>query len=123
MDKIIFKAIIRPNGRNEFEEFYESLPKKDREKLVSVIHNISDLGIQTSIKMQWVKKLGTNIYEIRSKVGSNIQRTLYFHYIDGIYYITHGFTKKTQRTPIKEINHALVIKNEFIKNKENRNES
>lgn len=114
MDKLKFEAIIRPNGHNEFEEFYESLPKKDREKLVAVMNNIVNFGMQTAIKMKWVKKIGYDIFEIRSKAGNNIQRTLYFHYDDGVYYITHGFTKKTQKTPRKELNRAILIKDEFI---------
>lgn len=30
--------------------------------------------------------------------------------------ITHGFTKKTQRTPVNEIKHAKVLKKEFEEN-------
>lgn len=32
------------------------------------------------------------------------------------YIITHGFTKKTQRTPVNEIKHAKVLKKEFEEN-------
>lgn len=31
--------------------------------------------------------------------------------------ITHGFTKKTQKTPVNEIKHAEVLKKEFEENK------
>jgi phage-related protein len=49
--------------------------------------------------MKWLKKLDTNLYEIRSKVGSNIQRGIYFHWEDNKFINTHGFTKKTDKTP------------------------
>lgn len=32
------------------------------------------------------------------------------------YIITHGFTKKTQKTPVNEIKHAEVLKKEFEEN-------
>ena len=38
---------------------------------------------------------------------------LYFHVKNNQYIITHGFTKKTQKTPIKEIERAKQIKYEF----------
>ena len=60
-----------------------------------------------------VKKLDYEIYEIRFKISSYIQRVLYFHKDNNRYIITHGFTKKTQKTPIREIQHAKAIKAEY----------
>ncbi|MBF1766054.1 MAG: type II toxin-antitoxin system RelE/ParE family toxin [Veillonella sp.] len=113
MEKPRFISYTRPNGHNEFEEFYNSLPIKDRNKLRATIDMIKEAGIQTAIQLEWIKKLDTEIYEIRSKVSSNIQRALYFHVKNNQYIITHGFTKKTQKTPIKEIIRAKQIKSEF----------
>lgn len=53
------------------------------------------------------KKLETNLYEIRSKHASNIQRAIYFHWENNKYVITHGFTKKQQKTPKHEVKKAL----------------
>lgn len=113
MEKPKFISYTRPNGRNEFEEFYNSLPTKDRNKLRATIDMIEKAGIQPAIQLEWVKKLNPEIYEIRSKISSNIQRALYFHIKNNQYIITHGFTKKTQKTPIKEIIRAKQIKQEF----------
>ena len=113
MEKPKFISYTRPNGRNEFEEFYNSLPTKDRNKLRATIDMIEKAGIQPAIQLEWVKKLNSEIYEIRSKISSNIQRALYFHIKNNQYIITHGFTKKTQKTPIKEIIRAKQIKQEF----------
>lgn len=113
MEKPKFVAYTRPNGHNEFEEFYNSLSIKDRNKLRATIDMIEEAGIQAAIQLEWIKKLDTEIYEIRSKVSSNIQRALYFHVKNNQYIITHGFTKKTQKTPIKEIIRAKQIKSEF----------
>ena len=113
IEKPKFVAYTRPNGHNEFEEFYNSLPIKDRNKLRATIDMIEEAGIQAAIQLEWVKKLDSEINEIRSKVSSNIQRALYFHVKNNQYIITHGFTKKTQKTPIKEIERAKQIKCEF----------
>ena len=113
MEKPKFISYTRPNGHNEFEEFYNSLPIKDRNKLRATIEMIEEAGIQAAIQLEWIKKLDSEINEIRSKVSSNIQRALYFHVKNNQYIITHGFTKKTQKTPIKEIERAKQIKYEF----------
>jgi len=115
MEKPKFLSFRRPNGHNEFEEFMESLPIKDFQKLHAVITSIEEFSILTAIQQEWVKKLNSEIYEIRSKVSTNIQRVLYFHESNNMYIITHGFTKKTQKTPTREINHAITIKKEYEK--------
>ena len=74
---------------------------------------IEEAGIQAAIQLEWLKKLESEIYEIRLKISSNIQRALYFHVRNNQYIITHGFTKKTQKTPTKEIIKAKQIKEEF----------
>ncbi|MDU7639317.1 MAG: type II toxin-antitoxin system RelE/ParE family toxin [Veillonella dispar] len=113
MEKPKFISYTRPNGHNEFEEFYNSLPTKDRNKLRATIDMIEKAGIHPAIQLEWIKKLDSEIYEIRSKISSNIQRALYFHIRNNQYIITHGFTKKTQKTPTKEIIKAKQIKQEF----------
>lgn len=113
MKKPIFEFYTRPNGHNEFLEFYHSLPVKDREKLLATISMIEEHGLLVAQRMEWTKKLDNEIFEIRSKVSSNIQRALYFHVVDNRYVVTHGFTKKTQKTPSGEIMKAKNIKKEF----------
>ena len=88
-------------------QFVHDLPYKDRIKLLTTIQKIEEKGIQIAIRMKWVKKLDNNLYEIRSKFGSNIQRAIYFQKVNNEYIITHGFTKKTQETPKREIAHGM----------------
>jgi phage-related protein len=56
---------------------------------------------------------------MRSKVGSNIQRALYFQKINQIYVITHGFTKKTEKTPRAEIEKAERIMRRYKEESDN----
>ena len=85
-----------PNIHNEFEEFIESLPIKDFQKLHIVITSIKEFGILTTIQQEWVKKLNSEIYEIRSKVSTNIQRVLYFHKSNNLHKNTKDANQKKQ---------------------------
>lgn len=116
-----FELYERSNGHNEFLEFLEKLPKKDQDKLLAVIHNVEVHGLLVARKMKWVKKLEDNLFELRSELGNNIQRALYFHWTGSRFIITHGFSKKSQKTPSKEILRALEIRKEFEEENKNAN--
>ena len=73
-----FEFYTRPNGRTEFIEFLQSIPTKDKQKLLATISVIQEQGLLVAQRMEWGKKLDSDIFEIRSKVSSNIQRALYF---------------------------------------------
>lgn len=119
MKKPEFEFYQRPNGHTEFLEFLQSLPEKDRAKLIATITNVQVQGLIVARKMKWIKKLDDNLFELRSKTGNNIQRGLYFHATDSNYQITHGFTKKSQKTPANEIKHALEIRAEYWEEQKN----
>lgn len=97
MDNPKFEFYTKPNGRNEFMEFYHNLDQKNQAKLLATIAMIEEQGMQTAIRMKWVKNLEDNLFEIRSKQGSMIQRLIYFHLTGNRYVITHGFSKKVRR--------------------------
>ena len=78
------------------------------------VSKVQSNGMLIAQRLKWVRKLDFNLYELRSKVSSNIQRAIYFHVEDERYVITHGFTKKTQKTPLKEINHAKTLREEWF---------
>jgi len=68
------------------------------------------------------KEADNNLYELRSKVGSNIQRAMYFHVEENDYIITHGFTKKSQKTPLKEIDRGKYLREEYYETLEGKDE-
>jgi phage-related protein len=122
MKKPEFESYERPNGHDEFDEWLQGLPIKDRAKILQVIRATEENGLLVAQRMLWVKKITSekNLYELRSVQSNNIQRALYFHVEDSRYVITHGFTKKTQKTPPNEIQHALDLREEW---KENHHEN
>ena len=57
---------------------------------------------------------GTNgLYEIRVQFGNDIFRIFCFFDEGKLVVLTNGFQKKTQKTPKKEIEMALKIKEEY----------
>jgi len=112
--KISFDWIKRSDGTSEFEDYLDSLPDKDAEKLMAVIAAVESHGLLVSARMKWTKKLEDDLYELRSKQGSDIQRAIYFQKVGAEYLITHGFTKKSQKTPKDEIEHAKAMRKRYL---------
>ena len=53
-------------------------------------------------------------FELRTKQGSNIVRNLYFFFVGTKIIITHGFRKKTQKTPPEEIERAKKYRKDYL---------
>ena len=97
------------------EEFLDSLPSKVAQKVAWVLSLLEDLEV---IPAQYFTKMpGTDdIWECRIKLGSNIYRI--FAFWDGNKIIlTHGFIKKTQKTPGNEIEKAQNYKKDYFERK------
>jgi phage-related protein len=117
MEKPRFEFFTRPNGHNEFREFIDSLNPIDQVKIATVIAKTEKYGLQIAARQRWIRKLPDGIFELRT-TGSNIQRGLYFHVEGAHYVITHGFTKKSEKTPRAEIRHAKNLRLEYYATKE-----
>jgi len=115
MSKVVFVYA----DEQEFATFLALLPDKDSAKLLRMIELVQDKGIEIAVQMKWVKKLNNNLYELRSQQANNIQRVIYFHLESTTYVITHGFTKKTQRTPAREINRGMHVRRLYVRKDDN----
>ena len=60
------------------------------------------------------------IYEIRVEFESNISRIFCCMDEGALVVLFHGFQKKTQKTPQKEIKRAESLKKEYFKSKEDK---
>ncbi|MFD1393180.1 type II toxin-antitoxin system RelE/ParE family toxin [Lacticaseibacillus jixianensis] len=115
MEKPKFEFYTRPSGHDEFLEFLDNLKPVEKQKLVTIIAKTQKFGLQVAARQMWIRKISDGIFELRT-TGSNIQRGLYFHVEGSRYVITHGFTKKTQKTPVSEFNHAKELRKEYYDN-------
>lgn len=98
----------------EFEEYLESLTIKDRAKLHALISRVENSPLQDSIRKERVKRLDDNLYELRAQTNEHWLRGCYFQIEGNNYYITHGFNKKTRKTPRKEIVKAINIRTKYF---------
>lgn len=104
------------------EEADEFISKLDRKSANKVFHNI-DLAGQTN-DPKLFKKLKGEIWEFRSKYMGNQNRLLAFwdktEKTETLVMATHGFLKKTQKVPQKEIDKAERIRQEYFKRKKKK---
>ena len=100
-------------GRIPVREFWDSLDIKMRQKMLRSVQALQDMGV--SLRMPLSESLDGGIFELRAKVGTNISRVMYFFVIGNRAVLTHGFIKKTQKTPRREIERAKKIRDDYIK--------
>ena len=62
-----------------------------------------------------IKQSKDGIFEIRTKLGSDITRVLYFFFAGEKAVLTNGFVKKTQKTPRKELDKARSYRDDYLK--------
>lgn len=103
----------------EVNSFLEILDEKSRKK---ILYNIS-LVAGGVIDNNLFKKLeGTDIWEFRTKYKGKAYRILSFFdtEAEALIITTHGFVKKTQKTPHKEIERANAIRQQYLEQKEEK---
>lgn len=93
------------SGNNPVKEFITSLEMNQRAKVRRIFMLAENYGLETI--RPYVKKLsGSPLWEIRILGKDNI-RILYVGVSGNNIIALHGFFKKTQKTPVKEIETAL----------------
>ena len=112
------KAYESLNGDKPVEEFIKSLDKKVQLKIGRSLDLLEDFGLEGAYPH--VKKLtGTFLWELRI-LGADSIRIFYVTVIGTIFLLLHGFKKKSQKTPRKEIVIAQKRLNEYRSGKINR---
>ena len=101
-------------GKCPIEDFLESLPGKVAQKVTWVLKLLEDLNVVPS---SYFKKLvGTEeIWECRIQLGSNAYRIFCFFLGNSVVILTHGFIKKSRKTPANEIAKAEIYRRDFLK--------
>ena len=95
-----------------FLDFYDKLDDDVQRKVEWTLNLIR---VTKQIPEKYFKHIeGTRgLYEIRILFGSNIFRVFAFFDEGSLIVLGNGFQKKTQKTPKKEIERALKIKEEY----------
>jgi phage-related protein len=98
--------------KNYFLDFYKEQNDKVQRKIEWTLKLIET---NQQIPEKYFKHMtNTNgLYEIRVEVGSNIYRIFSFFDKGNLVVLGNAFQKKSQKTPKKEIERALKIKDEY----------
>ncbi len=112
MEKKLFRIIFS----SEAQAFMKSIPADSADKIIYNVRRVMFGERNTEL----FKKLeNTDIWEFRTLYNNTAYRLLAFwdKKAETLVVATHGFIKKTQKTPSREIAKAEAIRKEWFKNK------
>ena len=102
--------------KDYFREFYSAQSEKVKRKILLTWRLVEELDRIPEIYFKHLE--GTDwLYEIRVQSGNNIFRIFCFFDGSNLIVVGHGFQKKTQKTPGREIERAERIKREYHEEK------
>lgn len=105
----------KENGNIPVLEYLLTLDAKMRAKAFSEIELLEKHG--SSLREPYVKPIKgapyKGLFELRVKFSSDISRIFYFTYRQKTFVLLHGFTKKTGKTPQRELERALRYKEDY----------
>ncbi|WP_196595432.1 type II toxin-antitoxin system RelE/ParE family toxin [Pectinatus frisingensis] len=105
----------KANGKIPVAEYLHSLPEKIRAKAILEIELLEKHG--TVLKEPYVKyiqgKKYQGLWELRIKFSSDTARVLYFIFEGNTFVLLHGFTKKTNKTPVQELEKAIRYRKDY----------
>ena len=98
--------------KHYFREFFDAQRSKIQDKIMWTLKLIEEFQQVPSGYLKYM--VGTiGLYEIRIHFGSDIFRIFCFFDRGNLIVLMNGFQKKTQKTPQKEIEKAIKIKQAY----------
>ena len=88
-----------PLGNEPVREWLKSLSRHER-KIIG--DDLKTVQYGWPLGMPLIRKLDANLWEVRSRLPNRIARVIFT--VEGsMMIIVHGFIKKSQRTPVKDL--------------------
>ena len=107
--------VVTENGKIPFLDFLNTLSVDDKIDILAAIDEILDWKEKNLIiPPSKSKYLRNKIYEMRVRHKNIITRSLFFYFEGKKIVLTHGFIKKTEKTPKAEIEKAEKLRNYYI---------
>ena len=107
--------------KNYFQDFFSKQSKKVKAKIIWTLELVEDLPRVPETYLKHIEN-SDSLYEIRVQSGSDIFRIFSFFDKGQLVVLANGFQKKTQKTPRREIDQALEIKQEYESEKNESND-
>lgn len=90
-------------GRKPVQGFLEEVFRKNRRLWAQAIAGLEKIKLREYHREPLSKALGGNLWEIRVRSGNDILRIIYTFTKGKKIVLLHGFIKKKQKAPIKEL--------------------
>ncbi len=116
--KWIIEYYVSENDKCPVKDFIDDLTSEGKAKYIMITDLLEQYGIQ--VREPYIKAITgkKKLFEIRIKDKSNIHRIIYFVFTGKTLILLHGFTKKTQKTPAREIEIAEKRIKDYLIRKE-----
>ena len=102
--------------KDYFQKFYDKQTDKVKNKILWTFRIIEDFDRIPKNYLKHIKN-SKGLFEIRVQTGNNIFRIFCFFDNNNLVFVGHGFQKKSQKIPKKEIEKAEKIKLGYYENK------
>jgi phage-related protein len=95
----------RANGSVPAKEFFDGLVREEQAKVLSLFHRMAEIGRITNTEQ--FRKVQGDVWEFKK-----FQIRFSCYQVERTWFLLHGFRKKQDRWPRREIDTALAILNE-----------
>ena len=102
-------------GDNPVGDFIDSLPKKEGAKVFREIDLLEQKGIYLNFPHSSDIEGYKGLRELRIRFSSDNISIIYFLNIKDTFVLLHGFRKKTQKLPKKELEIAITRMKDYLK--------
>ncbi len=107
------KIMYYGKGKQPVKEFIDKLPLKDRAKIFACLKSLEDIGIDTPRVV--CRQIMGKLWEI--KISASIGYRIFYVMIEKYTMVLlHGYKKKSQKAPTREIEIAKNRMTEVLKN-------
>lgn len=110
-----------PNGRVPVEEFLLRLDTKTRARFRWSMEQLRVRNVHAREPL--VKHLAGDLWELREESSTNIYRIIYFFFTGRRIVFLHGFQKKSQKTPRRELEQAQHYYEDFLAQQQERGDT
>lgn len=111
----IIEFYLDIQGHSPVREFLKTLDRKTSARFDWSLEQLRLRNVQAGEPL--VKHLEGKLWELRRASDGNIYRLIYFFFTGRKIVIVHGFQKKTQKTPRREIEIAQQRMDDYIRRK------
>lgn len=101
INKMKIDFYVKDNGRSPALDLIKKLGAKDRAKVLGCLQNVQDLGFDCQ-RVRF-RQIRGKLWEIKIKMSSGEFRLFYVTMKSTSMTVLHGYIKKTQKAPAKEI--------------------